>query len=119
MDTSAPELVNWDGSVVQHPTTIVYPRSVEEIVAIMKDAKRYPSPIRAIGSNHSTTFCTVADNGTAVCMQQHFNRIIAIRDDTVTVEAGALYIDVAGSDFPDTTGQAHARRDHHLHVRGV
>jgi hypothetical protein len=94
MDNSAPELVNWDGSVVQHPTTIAYPRTVEEIVAIVRDAKRYPSPIRAIGSNHSTTFCTVADGGTAVCMQ-HFNRVIAIRDDSVTVEAGALYIDVA------------------------
>ena len=60
----------------------------------MKDDKRYPSPIRAVGSNHSTTFCTVADNGTAVCMK-HFDRIIAIHDNTVTVEAGALYIDVS------------------------
>src|SRR5713226_3792783 len=94
MNSAAPELVNWDGSVVQHPTTIVYPKTVKEIVTIMKDAEQYPSPVRAIGSNHSTTFCTVADGGTAVCMQ-HFNRIIAIRDDTVTVEAGALYIDVA------------------------
>ncbi len=94
MDPAAPTLVNWDGSVVQHPTAIVYPKSVDEIVAIMKDDKRYPSPIRAVGSNHSTTFCTVADSGTAVCMK-HFDRIIAIRDDTVTVEAGALYIDVS------------------------
>jgi hypothetical protein len=94
MDTLAPVLVNWDGSVVQHPTAIVYPRTVDEIVAIMKDDRRYPSPVRAIGSNHSTTFCTVSDNGTAVCMK-HFDRIIAIRDNTVIVEAGALYIDVS------------------------
>jgi FAD/FMN-containing dehydrogenase len=94
MDTSAPELVNWDGSVVQHPRAIAYPRTVDEIVAIMKDPATYPSPVRAIGSNHSTTFCTVADGGTAVCMR-HFDRVVALRDDTVTVEAGALYVDVA------------------------
>jgi hypothetical protein len=94
MGTTVLELVNWDGSVVAHPRAIAYPETVDEIVAIMKDSARYPSPVRAIGSNHSTTFCTVSDGGTAVCMQ-HFNRIIAIRDDTITVEAGALYIDAA------------------------
>jgi hypothetical protein len=94
METKAPELVNWDGSIVTHPKQIAYPRTVDEIVAILRDPDRYPSPVRAIGSNHSTTFCTVADHGTAVCMK-NFNRILAMREDTVTVEAGALYIDVA------------------------
>jgi FAD/FMN-containing dehydrogenase len=94
MDREAPALVNWDGSVVQHPAAIAYPRNVDDLVAIMRDPQSYPSPIRAIGSNHSATFCTVCDGGTAVSMQ-HFDRILAIHDDTVTVEAGALYIDVA------------------------
>src|SRR5436190_9899189 len=94
MTTTVPELVNWDGSIVQHPSVIVFPQTVEEIVAIMKDEQHYPSPVRAIGSNHSTTFCTVCDRGTAVCMK-NFNRIISIGEDTVTVEAGALYIDVS------------------------
>lgn len=94
MDTSAPELVNWDGSIVQHPAVIACPETVGELAAILKDAGRYPSPVRAIGSNHSSTFCTVCDGGTAVSMRR-FDRILAIRDDTVTVQAGALYIDVA------------------------
>ena len=94
METTVPEVVSWDGSVVSHPRAIAYPKTVDEIVAIMRDPERYPSPVRALGSNHSSTFCTVSDGGTAVRMQ-HFNRIIAIKDDTVTVEAGALYIDVA------------------------
>src|ERR1044071_6420400 len=94
MDREAPALVNWDGSVVQPPAAIAYPRNVDDLVAIMRDPQSYPSPIRAIGSNHSATFCTVCDGGTAVSMQ-HFDRILAIHDDTVTVEAGALYIDVA------------------------
>lgn len=93
-DKTAPELVNWDGSIVMRPHVIAYPATVDELVAIMKDTARYPSPVRAVGSNHSSTFCTVSDGGTAVSMK-HFNRIIAIKDNTVTVQAGALYIDVA------------------------
>jgi len=94
MATGVPELTSWDGSVVQHPKVIVFPKTVEEIVAILKDDKQYPSPVRAIGSNHSTTFCTVSDNGTAVCMK-NFDRVISITEDTVTVDAGAIYIDVS------------------------
>jgi hypothetical protein len=54
----------------------------------------YPSPVRAVGSNHSTTPCGVADDGTLVVMR-HMNRILNIGPDSVTAEAGALYIDVA------------------------
>jgi FAD binding domain/D-arabinono-1,4-lactone oxidase len=93
-DPSAPELRSWDGSVVQRPAVIVAPRTVDELAAILADRVRYPSPVRALGSNHSTTSCTVAEGGTAVLMK-HFDRVIAIAGDTVTVEAGARYIDVA------------------------
>jgi FAD/FMN-containing dehydrogenase len=54
---------------------------------------RNPSPVRAVGSNHSTARCGVADNGTLLRMKM--NRILEIGGDTVTVEAGALYIDIA------------------------
>ena len=73
---ATPSLRNWDGSIVARPHVIVSPRSVDEIVAIMKDRARYPSPVRAIGSNHSTTFCTVSDGGTAVLMEPHFHRVV-------------------------------------------
>jgi hypothetical protein len=53
----------------------------------------YPSPVRAIGSNHSTARCGVADEGTVIKMKM--NRVLIISEDTVTAEAGALYIDVA------------------------
>ena len=66
---TAPALVNWDGSIVQHPAKIAYPRTVDDLVEIMRDPASYPSPIRAIGSNHSSTFCTVCDGGTAVSMR--------------------------------------------------
>ncbi|GAC1468800.1 MAG: hypothetical protein PVSMB7_17210 [Chloroflexota bacterium] len=67
--------------------------SVDEIIAIIKDRERYPTPIRAVGSNHSTTPCGVAEGGTLIVMRK-MDRILEIRDDTVTAQAGALYIDV-------------------------
>jgi len=66
METTVFEFVNWDGSVVAHPKVIAYPETVDDLVEIMKDEARFPAPVRGIGSNHSTTFCTVSDNGTAV-----------------------------------------------------
>ena len=85
---------NWEGSIISHPSVVVHPESVDDIIAIVKDSETYPSPIRAIGSNHSTTRCGVADNGTVVDMSK-MNRIIDVGSDYVTAEAGALYIDVA------------------------
>ncbi len=87
-------VTNWGRDVVSFPRSVVQPESVEEIVAILRDRERYPSPVRAVGSNHSTTRCGVADEGTLVSMRR-MNRILHIGDDTITVQAGALYIDVA------------------------
>ena len=85
---------NWEGSIVSHPSVVVHPQSVDDVIAIVKDSETYPSPIRAIGSNHSTTRCGVADSGTVVDMSK-MDRIIDVGSDYVTAEAGALYIDVA------------------------
>lgn len=84
---------NWFGGITSSPSTVIEVRTVEEIVAIVKDTERYPSPVRAVGSNHSTTACGTADDGTLV-VSRHMDRIIDIGSDTVTVQAGALYIDV-------------------------
>ena len=67
--------------------------TVDEIVAILRDTDRYPSPVRAVGSNHSTTPCGVADGGTLISMRK-MDLILDIRGDTVTAQAGALCIDV-------------------------
>ena len=39
------------------PGTVIEVTTVDEIVAIVQDTERYPSPVRAVGSNHSTTAC--------------------------------------------------------------
>ena len=49
------EVTNWFGSIKSHPAVIVEVESVEQIRAVLDDRQRYPSPVRAVGSNHSTT----------------------------------------------------------------
>ena len=87
-------VTNWFGDLVSHPQVVVEAASVDDIVKVLKDPDRYPSPVRAVGSYHSTSPCGSADDGTIIKMSQ-MNQILNIAPDTVTVEAGALYIDIA------------------------
>jgi FAD/FMN-containing dehydrogenase len=73
---------------------VVRPTTEAELVSIVRDTATFPAPVRAAGSNHSTTRCVVADTGTVIEMKG-MNRILQITEDTVTAQAGALYIDVA------------------------
>jgi len=84
---------NWFGNITSSPRAVIDVETVDEIVSILKDTDRYPSPVRAVGSNHSTTPCGVADGGTLIVMRR-MDRVIEIGAETVTVQAGALYIDV-------------------------
>ena len=42
-------VTNWFGNIVSHPSVIVDANSVDDIVAVMKDPVKYPSPVRAVG----------------------------------------------------------------------
>ncbi len=86
-------VTNWFGDLVSHPAVIVDASSVDDIVRVLKDPAAFPAPVRAVGSNHSTARCGTADGGTLIRMKM--NRILSIGTDTVTVEAGALYRDIA------------------------
>ncbi len=88
------EISNWEGAIKSHPAVVVRATNVDEIVDIVRDTEKYPSPLRAVGSNHSTTRCGVADDGTVVVMTD-MNEIVRIEPDSVTTQAGALYIEVA------------------------
>jgi len=89
----ASTVTNWFGNIVSHPAVIVEAASVADIVAVMKDRGRYPSPVRAVGSNHSTSPCGTADSGTLIKMSKM--KAIDIGADTVTAQGGAIYIDIA------------------------
>src|SRR5262245_13507926 len=88
------EAHNWFGDIRFHPSVVVQPTSEAELISIVKDKMNFPSPVRAVGSNHSTTRCVVSEPGTAIDMKG-MNRILRIGQDTVVAQAGALYIDVA------------------------
>ena len=86
-------VTNWFGNIVSHPQVVVDANSVDDIVRVLKNPAQYPSPVRAVGSNHSTSPCGTADGGTLIRMKM--NRILNIGTDTLTVEAGAIHIDLA------------------------
>lgn len=88
------EVRNWGKDLASRPRVVAEPRNVDDIVAIVRDEERFPSPVRAHGSTHSTTPCGEADGGTVVKMRG-LDRILSVTEDTVTTEAGALLIDVA------------------------
>jgi len=90
---SANTVTNWFGDLISHPQVIVDANSIQDIVDVMKDSEKYPSPVRAVGSNHSTAPCGVAEGGTLIRMKM--NRILDIGTDTLTVEAGATHLDMA------------------------
>ena len=87
-------VTNWFGDLVSHPKVVAEATSAEDIAAILKNSSQYPSPVRAIGSNHSTERCGVADGGTVIKMSG-MNQILDISNNTVTTQAGAIYIDIA------------------------
>ncbi len=87
-------VTNWFGDLVSNPAVVVEANSTDDIIAILRDPAQYPSPVRAVGSNHSTAPCGVAEGGTLIKMSK-LNSILEITADTVTAQAGALYIDIA------------------------
>ena len=87
-------ITNWFGDVVSHPKVVVDALSVDDIVKVLKDPVNYPSPVRAVGSNHSTAPVGTAEGGTLIRMSG-MNRVLKIGADSVTVQAGAIALDVA------------------------
>jgi hypothetical protein len=86
-------VTNWFGDIVSHPAVVVDAASVDDLATVLRDSSKYPSPVRAVGSNHSTTACGAADAGTLVRMKM--NRILQMEKDLLTVEAGALHLQLA------------------------
>jgi FAD/FMN-containing dehydrogenase len=91
---AGPTITNWFGDLISHPHVVVEAASVDDIIKILKNPNQYPSPVRAVGSNHSTAPVGVAEGGTLIKMSK-MNSILEIGKDTVTVQAGAIAFDVA------------------------
>jgi FAD/FMN-containing dehydrogenase len=89
------QVVNYDGSLTASPQQLVYPQSVDEIQAILRDSVTYPSPVRAMGSYHSLTPC-VSSDGTIINMSK-MTQVVAIDSTnlTFTAQAGMQIIDAS------------------------
>jgi hypothetical protein len=69
------------------PATTVQVSSPSEIQQVLMDWKRYPNPVRPVGSGSSTTRCITANGGTQLDLSA-MNRVLRIDADTVTVQPG-------------------------------
>src|SRR5680860_1368130 len=83
---------SWDGTWTYHPRVKVTPENVEDLVEIMTDTVRFPSPVRPAGSMHSTARMNGDDQGGTMVDMKTMNRILHFTDDTVTVEAGVSHM---------------------------
>jgi len=88
------DVPNWEGGVTYRPAAVVKPQTIDDVVRVMTDTLRYPSPVRAVGKLHSPAPCSADDGGTMLDMTG-MTGIIEIGEDFVTAQAGALYIDIA------------------------
>ena len=88
-------ITNYDGAIVTTPKAHVHPKSVEELQDILRQPDRYPSPVRAMGSNHSLTPCA-ASTGTIIDMSG-LKAIVKIDRTamTLTAQAGLQLVDAA------------------------
>lgn len=91
----ANRIVNYDGSISATPAQVVFPESVDEIRAVLRDPHTYPGPVRAMGSYHSLTPCASTD-GTILNMSR-MARVIEIdrAAGTFTAQAGLQFIDAS------------------------
>lgn len=83
---------NYDGGITACPAQLVFPSTVAEIQSVLRDAGRYPGPVRAMGSYHSLTPCA-SSTGTIINMSR-MSRIVKIDRErmTFTAEAGLQFI---------------------------
>lgn len=90
------KLQNWKRNITYYSDSVHVVENVDDIVRIIKDKEKYPSPVRAKGSHHSTTRCIVASHGTVIDLHK-LNKIIEINKEnrTITMQAGVLHIDAA------------------------
>jgi alditol oxidase len=82
-------VTNWAGNLTYSTERILRPRSVAEAQQLIAAA----DTIRPLGTRHS--FSQVADSDGTLLSTEHLDRIVEIGDDTVTVEAGIRYGELA------------------------
>jgi hypothetical protein len=81
-------------SVALGPVAVVQPTSPSEIVEVLVNPKRFPSPVRPMGAGSSVTRCVTANSGTLLDLSE-MNRVLKITPDSVTVQPGIRLYELA------------------------
>src|SRR2546422_2287267 len=82
---------NWNGSAFSTPSVVAEPSTLDELIMVVRDHDRFPSPVRAAGSFHSLNEC-FATTGTQVLLH-HFDDIrVDLGASTVTVGAAVTMV---------------------------
>ena len=76
------------------PAATVEVSTPSEIQQVLMDVRRYPSPVRPVGSGSSTTRCITANGGTQLDLSA-MNRVLKIERDRVTVQPGIALTELA------------------------
>jgi FAD/FMN-containing dehydrogenase len=69
------------------PAVTIQANTPREVLQVLSDWKRYPAPVRPMGSGSSMTRCVTANGGTQLDLSG-MNRVLKIDQDTVTVQPG-------------------------------
>ncbi len=91
-----PAVTNWFGNITSHPAVVVEAASVDQIVAVIEETPgQYPSPVRA--RRFEPLYLALRHR-----RWRHLIRMAKMNDhpgdigsDTVTAQAGRIYIDIA------------------------
>jgi xylitol oxidase len=84
-------VTNWAGNLTYSTERVLRPVSVDEAQELIRAERS----IRPLGTRHS--FSLVGDSDVALLSTEHLNRIVAVGADTVTVEAGIRYGELAAA----------------------
>jgi FAD/FMN-containing dehydrogenase len=76
------------------PATSLEVTTPSEIQQVLMDARRYPSPVRPVGTGSSMTRCITASGGTQLDLSK-MNRVLKIEGDRVTVQPGIALTELA------------------------
>ena len=87
MSSVARKVVGRRAYTGSQPAENIQPATPNELATVLSDRARFPSPVRAVGANSSTTRCTAAIGGTLIDMSG-MNRILRLTDTEVTVQPG-------------------------------
>nr|WP_294944977.1 FAD-binding protein [uncultured Mucilaginibacter sp.] len=86
-----PDLHNWAGNITYSTGNVQYPKSVDEVQAIVKKLPK----LKTLGTRHC--FNTIADSKDELLCTRDLNKVVSIDREaqTVTVEAGIKYGELA------------------------